>query len=159
MANEIKEQKVEKNLDEFEFSKQRRIVAMYIGEVESKVVLNETNLTATIQWKWEPLKGKEKKITLDYRNIEKVELQTGFSKSSLIGSAVCVVLAALIRGEGLGVLMLIPFLLFIGFGTNITISCKDKSKVSFMTGKLDGDTRKEFCDILDKKFTALQEVK
>jgi hypothetical protein len=169
MANEVKEQTVEQNPNEFEFSKQRRILAMYAGDVISKIVLNDLNLTASIQWIWGNPKGKsksttwkdkKKRITLDYHNIEKVEIKAGFSKSSIINSAVCAILGlAMIPVGGAAVLLLIPLFLFIGFGTNIIISCKDKTKVSFMTGKLDGDTRQNFCDKLDKKFTSLQGIK
>ena len=140
--------------NEFVFSKQRRVIAAYFGENVTKVVLNERNCTVTSQYRWPPIKGKLKTKTAEYSSIDKVEIKNGFSLSSIISSIVVVIIGiATFAVGGFVVFLLIPFLLFTGFGSNVIITYKDNSKTIFMTGKLDGDSRQNFVAELDKKFS------
>jgi hypothetical protein len=136
---------------EIEFSKQIRILALYVGDRVTKVALESTRLTVNSQWVWGKPKGKAKEYSVEYKDIEKVELKTGFSKSSIIGSIVCLIITIVSLGMAGGILIAIPVFLFIGFGKYIIITCKNKLKISFMTGKLDGQQREEFVYRLNKK--------
>ena len=89
----------------------------------------------------------------EYGAIDKVEIKSGFALGAIIGSIILLVFAIGSMGAAAPVLILIPLLLFIGFGTNVVITCKDKSKISFMSGKLDGETRQNLIAELNKKFS------
>jgi hypothetical protein len=145
---------VENSPNEFVFTKQRRVIAAYFSENVTKVVLNDRNCTVTSQYRWPPIKGKLKTKTAEYSSIDKVEIKNGFSLSSIISSIVVVIIgmATFVVG-GFVVFLLIPFLLFTGFGSNVIITYKDNSKSIFMTGKLDGDKRQNLVAELDKKFS------
>ena len=152
----VLQQEDEAGANEFEFTKRRELMAYNLGENVAKVVLGETGLTVSIQWVWGKPKGQPKTYSVEYSAIQTAQIKAGFSISSLICCIPFVVIGCFTAGIGL---IGIPLMLFFGFGSWITIVNKNGSKISFMSSKLEGNTREEWCKKMEEKGVTVQRGK
>jgi hypothetical protein len=139
----IEKVKAEKAPNEFEFEKVKGFGAYNFVWHNTKVMVEETGLSIEHIRKIMFAKGKPNCATVNYTDLDRIELKKHFSKADLIsGILIGVISIATVQLYGL---LFTVFLVFFSYSKNIQIIRKDGSKVTILSGgPLSGSGQKEF---------------
>jgi hypothetical protein len=139
----IKKVELEKAPNEFDFEKVKGFGAYNFVWHNTKVLVEETDLSVEHIRKILFFKGKPDKTIVNYNDLDRVELKGYFSKADLIsGILIGIISIATMQIWGL---LFTAFLVFFSYGKNVVIVRKDGSKVIIRYGgPLSGGGKAEF---------------